>query len=635
MSQSKESSLRGTGRPASKSRRSLLIGGLAGVSIAALAGRLWQLQITQASEFVSQAETNRTRSISVPPVRGLIFDRVGRQLVRNTPVFSIWATPADIPEVDTQPVSTLLAELTDENRDEIELAVSLGRSNPAEPVRVAREVDRETALIVAERFLELPGIEIRDSTRREYSKGETLGAIVGYIGPIPAERAAEFAQRGARFDEDIGLVGIEKSFQAQLRGEDGRRLIEVEALGREVRELAATQPKSGGNIFLTIDADLQENATKLMTRYLGERGAGVAIILDPNNGDVLSMVSYPSFDNALFAEGISVDDFQRLANDSRRPLLNHAISGLYPPGSTYKLVAAAGALEENVAEPSTAIECAGHLILPSGWVFYDWLLTGHGTVNLHRAISESCNVYFYNISGGNPYTEFKGLGERRLAEFGRSFGFGTPTGIDLPNEAAGVVPDHKWKNENLSAPWVTGDTYQAAIGQGLMQASPLQLVNMYAAIGNGGTLFKPRIVDRIEDADGEVVNVPPVEEIGKIDVSPTNLSLIQRGLVETVNGPQGTGGRARTSVVTMAGKTGTAEYAGPKDRDGNAPSHAWFVGYAPADSPRIAFVVLIKDGGEGSLAAAPVARDLVELYFTDNVPPMRYIPFNAPGGPSG
>ncbi|MCY3802651.1 MAG: penicillin-binding protein 2 [Chloroflexi bacterium] len=634
MSQSQESSLRGTGRPSSKSRRSLLIGGLAGVSVAALAGRLWQLQITQASEFISQAETNRTRSVAIPPIRGLIFDRAGRQLVRNTPVFSIWATPADIPEDDTRHVSDLLAELTEEDRDEVELAISLGRSDPGEPVRVAREVSRETALIVAEKYLELPGVEIRDSTKREYSSGETLGAIVGYTGPIPAERAAEFARRGARFDEDIGLAGIEKSLQEQLRGEDGRRLIEVEALGREVRELAATPPRSGGNVFLTIDAELQQGTTELMSRYLGGRGAGVAIILDPNSGDVLSMVSYPSFDNSLFAEGISVDDFQRLANDSRRPLVNHAISGLYPPGSTYKIVAAAGALEENVAAPSTSIECAGHLILPSGWVFYDWLLTGHGSVNLHRAISESCNIYFYNISGGNPYTEFKGLGESRLAEFGRSFGFGTPTGIDLPNEAAGVVPDHKWKNDNLSAPWVTGDTYQAAIGQGLMQASPLQLVNMYAAIGNGGTLYKPRIVDRVEDADGEVVDVPAVDEIGKISVSPTNLSLIQRGLVETVNGPQGTGGRARTPVVTMAGKTGTAEYAGPKDRHGNDPSHAWFVGYAPADSPRIAFVVLIRDGGEGSLAAAPVARDLVELYFTDTIPQMRYPPFDA-GGPSG
>ena len=635
MSQSQESSLRGTGKPASKSRRSLLMGGVAAGGVAALAGRLWQLQIANGSEFAVQAEANRTRSISVPPVRGLIFDRVGKRLVRNIPVFSVWATPADIPNDETARVATVLAHLTDGIPDEIELAISLGRSDPAQPIRVARDVPRETALIVAERTLELPGIAIRDSTKREYSKGETLGAIVGFTGPIPAERAAEYSRRGVRFDEDIGLAGIEKSLQTKFRGDDGRRLIEVDALGSEVRELAVTQPKSGSNIYLTIDADLQENVAEIMKRFLGDQGAGVAIMLDPNSGDVLSMVSYPSFDNQSFAGGISSEEFEGLSSDPRRPLINHAISGLYPPGSTYKLVAAAGALEERVAEPSTAVDCAGHLILPSGWVFYDWLLTGHGTVNLHRAISESCNVYFYNISGGNPYTEFKGLGERRLAKFGHSFGFGRATGIDLPNEVPGVVPDHQWKTRNLNEPWVTGDTYQAAIGQGLVQATPLQIVNMYAAIGNGGTLFKPRIIDRIEDSNGEVLEVPPVQELGKVAVSATNMALIRSGLVEAVNGSQGTGSRARTSVVTMAGKTGTAEYAGPTDADGNPLSHAWFVGYAPAEAPRVALVVLIRDGGEGSFAAAPVARDLVELYFTGSVPAMRYVPLKSTRRASG
>ena len=308
-------------------------------------------------------------------------------------------------------------------------------------------------------------------------------------------------------------------------------MIEVEALGREVRELAVTEPQPGINAFLTIDLEFQRSVNELLNRFLGDRGAGVAIVLDPNNGDVLSMVSYPSFDNAPFAEGISAAAFERLATDDRRPLINHAISGLYPPGSTYKLVAAAGALEEKVAIPATSIECSGHLILPSGWIFYDWLLSGHGNVNLHRAISESCNVYFYNISGGNPYTEFRGLGEERLANFGREFGFGSPTGIDLPNELAGVVPDHTWKSRNLDEPWVTGDTYQAAIGQGLVQATPLQLVNMYAAIGNGGTLYKPRLVDRIEDSQGEVLEVPAVRELGKVDVSAKNLELLRRGLL--------------------------------------------------------------------------------------------------------
>ena len=344
------------------------------------------------------------------------------------------------------------------------------------------------------------------------------------------------------------------------------------------------------------------------------------------------MVSYPAFDNQLFAEGISTDDFSRLASDPRRPLINHAIAGLYPPGSTYKLVAAAGAMEEKVLAPEHIVDCPGHLILPSGWIFYDWLLTGHGEVNLHRAISESCNVYFYNVSGGNPYTDLAGLGERRLAEYSRGFGFGRATGIDLPNEQDGIVPDSEWKHDNLGEPWVTGDTYQAAIGQGFVQATPLQLLNMYAAIGNGGTLFRPRLIDRVESNVGEVIEIPPVQEMGRLPVSASNLELLRNGLLEGVHGVNGTGKQARTEVAIVAGKTGTAEYTGQLVEGGNLPSHAWFAGYAPADHPRIAFMVLIRDGGEGSQAAAPVARDIVDFYFTGSVPPMRYAPFSARRG---
>ena len=603
-----------------------MIGDLVAAANSALAVRLWELQVVRTSEFRGQAEANRTRSVSVPTVRGLIFDRLGRQLVQNVPVFAVWISPADVPEAETRRIAEELAGLTGGSADEIELAVSLGRSQPQEPVRVARDVPRETAMIIAERPLSLPGVTIRDSSKREYAEGDVLGSIVGFTGPIPAERAAEFVSHGVRFDEDIGLDGIEKSLQDVLRGRDGRRLIEVGALGEERRELAMTEPHQGKDVHLTIDTDFQRGTHEILARYLGGSGAGVAVVMDPNNGDVLSMVSYPSYDNQSFAEGISADEFGKLNSDPRRPLINHAISGLYPPGSTYKLVSAGAALEENVVSPATTIECTGSLILPSGWVFYDWLLTGHGVVNLHRAIAESCNVYFYNISGGNPYTDFAGLGERRLALYGTRFGFGKATGIDLPNESEGVVPDSRWKSEHLDQSWVTGDTYQAAIGQGFVQASPLQIANMYAAIGNGGTLYKPRIVDRIQHLATGEIEIPSVSEIGKLPISPRNLELLRRGLVEAVNGPQGTGRRAKSSVVEVAGKTGTAEYSGVPDVEGNPPSHAWFIGYAPADFPRIAFAVLIRDGGEGSLAAAPVARDIVEFFFTGEMPPMRYIP---------
>jgi len=381
-----------------------------------------------------------------------------------------------------------------------------------------------------------------------------------------------------------------------------------------------------------VEVEFQRGMHEIMARFLGDLGAGVAIVMNIDSGDVLGMVSYPAFNNQLFAEGISTEDFSRLASDSRRPLINHAIAGLYPPGSTYKLVVAAGALEEKVLSPEHIVDCPGHLTLPSGWIFYDWLLTGHGEVNIHRAISESCNVYFYNVSGGNPYTDLVGLGERRLAEYSRAFGFGRATGIDLPNELDGIVPDSEWKHDNLDEPWVTGDTYQAAIGQGFVQATPLQLLNMYAAIGNGGTLYRPRLIDRVENSQREVIDIPEVEELGRLPLSADNLERLRSGLLEAVQGVNGTGKQARSEVASVAGKTGTAEYTGQLVEGGNLPSHAWFAGYAPADRPRIAFIVLIRDGGEGSAAAALVARDIVDFYFTGTVAPMRYAPFSSRRG---
>lgn len=623
---------RPTRRPRSSSRRTLLVGAVAAASGAAIIGRLWELQIVRSSEYVVRAEANRTRQEVVSPVRGLVFDRNRTQLARNLPIFDVWVVPGDIPNNQLPNIATMLAELTSENGSELETAIRLGQGRPLDPIRIIRDVGRETALIIKEKTLDFPGITIRNSVKRKYQYGQVMGQIVGFTGPISAEQTEAYIERGVGLDEQVGLSGIEKHLQDLLRGKDGRRLIEVGALGEERQEFAYTPPESGTNLFLTMEVEFQSGVHEIMDRYLGSLGAGVAIVSNINNGDVLGLISYPTFNNQLFAGGITAKEFSLLANDPRRPLINHAIAGLYPPGSTYKLIAAAGALEEGVLAPEHIVDCPGHLILPSGWIFYDWLLTGHGKVDLHRAISESCNVYFYNVSGGNPYTDLSGLGERRLAEYSRQFGFGKATGIDLPNELNGIVPDSDWKTHNLNEHWVTGDTYQAAIGQGFVQATPLQLLNMYAAIGNGGTIYRPRLIDRIESDRGQVVKIPPIEEIGRLPLSISNLKIIQNGLLEAVQGGNGTGKRARTETAIVAGKTGTAEYTGPVVEGGNLPSHAWFAGYAPADHPKIAFMVLIRDGGEGSQAAAPVARDIVDFYFSGTVPPMRYPPFSTRKG---
>ncbi len=618
---------RGSGLPRSSSRRALILGGVAAAGGAALIGRLYDLQIVRGGEYTGQAEANRTRQEAVAPLRGLLFDRNGTRLVRNLPIFNVWALPGDVPEDRIVGVAMMVAELTDGDAADLQTLLTISQSRPLDAIRLARDIPRETALIIQERTLDLPGVTVRDSARREYSHGEVMGELVGFTGPISAERADEFLEQGVGLDEDVGLAGLENQLQDVLRGKDGRRLIEVGALGEERREFAFTPPEPGRNLYLTVEVEFQRGLHEIMGRFLGDEGAGVAIVTAIDSGDVVGMASYPTFDNQLFAEGVSTADFSALASDPRRPLINHAVAGLYPPGSTYKLITAGASLEEEVVGPDHIIDCSGHLILPSGWVFYDWLLTGHGPVDLHRAISESCNVYFYNVSGGNPYTELAGLGEQRLAEYSRGFGFGSATGIDLPNELAGTVPDHEWKQDRLEEPWVTGDTYQAAIGQGFVQATPLQLMNMYAAIGNGGTLYRPRLIDRIESQTGEVVEVPAVEEIGRLPLSAANLQRLRDGLIEAVHGVNGTGKRARSEVAVIAGKTGTAEYTGQLVEGGNLPSHAWFAGYAPAEHPRIAFMVLIRDGGEGSKAAAPVARDIVEFYFTGEVPAMRYAPF--------
>ncbi len=605
-------------------RRKLILGTAAGGAGALLVGRMWQLQIFQHEDLALEAEANRTRVEEVPPVRGMVFDASGRRLADNVPVFDFWLDSTGV-DIETLPDLVESTAATIE-ADPGELFRTLERAilNGFGEIEIARNLDRNSALAVRENTFRWPGIELRPRYRREYFDGPTMGQLVGFTGPIPAESRDAYLDRGVSLAEDVGLSGIEMRFQDDLRGTSGRRLLEVGALKQDIRELHYTAPVTGANIHLTIDTPFQSGITAILERFLSPEGAGVVIVLDPRNGNVLALVDYPTFDNSSFAAGISDDEFQGLIADPRHPLINHAISGLYPPGSTFKIVAAAAALGEGVVNAETPFQCAGHLILPSGWIFHDWLANGHGTVDLHRAIAESCNVYFYKISGGDPYAGFSGVRDKALARYARDFGFGRATGIDLPHESVGTVPDRTWKQTALGAPWVTGDTYQAAIGQGFVQVNPLQLANMYAAIGNGGTLYRPRLVTHLTNSNGATIRRIESEAIGQLPVTGAHLALIRHALDEAVQGINGTGFRARTGTVRFAAKTGTAEYAGRRDENGNLPSHSWFAGYAPHEDPEIAFAVLIRDGGEGSHTAALVARDVLEFHFGGKVPPLRY-----------
>ena len=605
-------------------RRKLLLGGAAGAAGALLVGRMWQLQIFQHEDLSLEAEANRTRVEEVPPVRGLVFDASGRRLADNVPVFDFWIDTEGFDIESLADLVDLVAEPIGAESQELFRTLERAILNGFGEVEIARNLDRETALAIRQNTYRWPGIELRPRYRRQYFEGPTMGQLVGFTGPVPAESRDAYLDRGANLAEEVGLAGIEMYYQDELRGTGGRRLLEVGALKQDIRELHYTAPVTGANIHLTIDTPFQQGITAILERFLAPDGAGVVIVLDPRNGNVNALVDYPTFDNSSFAAGISDDEFQGLISDPRHPLINHAISGLYPPGSTFKIVAAAAALEEGVVDAATPFDCGGHLILPSGWIFYDWLESGHGAVNLHRAISESCNVYFYKISGGDPHAGFSGVRDKALAQYAREFGFGRGTGIDLPHESVGTVPDRTWKRSALGAPWVTGDTYQAAIGQGFVQVNPLQLANMYAAIGNGGTLYRPRLVTHLTNSNGTTIRRIEPQSAGQLPVTDANLALIRQALEDAVQGVNGTGFRARTDAVRFAAKTGTAEYAGQRDANGNLPSHSWFAGYAPSDRPEIAFAVLIRDGGEGSHTAALVARDVLEFYFGGTVPPLRY-----------
>lgn len=605
-------------------RRGLMLGVGALVGNAALAGRLWQLQVVETDRYRDQATRNRLRIDPVRPVRGLIYDRNHEPLTRNVPVFGVWVTPADVPKAHEASLISTLAALTGERPADLQFRLDIARRDPGRPARLAPDVPRDSALVIAERRNDLPGVQVRADVHRKYLHGDAFGHLLGFVGPVPAESVEEYQSQGVGFDEDVGLSGIERSFQGVLRGVDGSRAVEIDALGGELRKISAEAPVEGGNVMLTISVREQRAIREILARHLALRdgGAGVVVVVRPNDGSIVALVSLPDYDNNTFGTGGDPDELKRLITDPRRPLINHAIAGLYPPGSSYKVIAAAAALETGVVLPQTKILCEGKLVLPSGWAFNDWLPSGHGLVDLHRGISESCNIYFYNVSGGNPHTNLTGFGNRRMVEFEHGFGFGKTSGIDLPGEAAGLVPTEEWKRSNLGQPWVTGDTYHAAIGQGLVQVTPLQIAMMYSAIGNGGRLLRPRLVDRLIDSQGNVLQRPPVRERGRLPISAEHLQLLRNALLEAVNGPNGTGRRARSEATIVAGKTGTAEYSGARDAAGNLPSHAWFAGYAPADKPEYGFAVLVRDGGEGSFAAAPVARDIIDYLMTGRMPPL-------------
>ena len=640
--------------------RLIVYRGLLLLTLLILVGQLGRLQVVQGAEYQRAADVNRFRLAIDTAPRGVIYDRRGYQLVRNLPLLSVAIVPAYLPE-DGQERLALLTRLADL------LAVPLRRPlheftagtkagpqptetpllevletaqlAPYSSARVKSDVPREIALLLEEEHLDWPGVIIQTDSEREYIHGALTSHVLGFVGPIPADQAEAYEAEGYDPNTDsVGLTGIEFSFESTLRGVSGEKLVEVDVAGREVRTVG--EPKSaapGYNLRLTLDLDLQSKVQELLSQQLKALGKkqGVVIAIDPRSGEVLAMVSLPAYDNNLFTGGISVDDLRALQKNPARPLVNHAISGMLPPGSTYKLIVASAGLEEGVITSDTILHCGGILWLPNRYYpedpslaqpFYCWVHTDyggrHGSMSIVSALGQSCDIFFYQVGGGYR-SSFQGLGEERMAQYAELFGMGATTGIDLPGESTGLVPGAKWKRANYRESWTTGDTYNMAIGQGFVLSTPLQMVDLAATVANGGTLYRPQLVREVLDSAGNTIRAFSPDVIRTVPVSASNLSLVRQGMRAAVAGPGGTAWELRSLKVAAAGKTGTAEFFedtnkdGLPDRDseGNLPTHAWFVGFAPYENPEIALVVFIHGGGQGSAAAVPVARDILAYYF--------------------
>jgi penicillin-binding protein 2 len=578
----------------------------------ALFSRLLFLQIIDGERYTFFSENNRIRLKRIPGNRGMVFDSRGQLLVDSRPSFDLLFVPedADNPDRTLRQLSQYL------KRDEKELLAiyEQSRSRAAfDEITLGRDVDWSTVVAVETHQLDLPGVTLRVRPRRNYVDGPAGAHVLGYLGEIGPNQLKNFKERGYTIGDEIGHFGLEKVWETFLRGRNGGQQVEVDALGRRVRVLHEVADVPGYTVHLTLDRQLQQAAFEALN---GKEGT--IVVLDVNSGAVLAMVSTPAFDPNVFARGIKADEWRNLIKDRLRPLSNRAIQGQYPPGSTFKIIMAIAGLEEGLIQPESRIFDPGfHQV--GNRAFRDWKKEGHGSVDLHKALVESCDVYFYQAG--------QRIGIDRIAKYARAFGLGEKTGIALDDEKGGLVPDSEWKRKRFRQPWYPGETPSVAIGQGYLTVTPLQLANMMAAVANGGTVYRPYMVRRVESVEGALIQEYGPEKIRTIPLKAETLQRVRSALWDVVKGARGTGGAARTSIVNIAGKTGTAQVAEMRGaylkseqlayfiRD-----HAWFVAYAPAQDPKIAVVTLVEHGGHGGSAAAPLAKKVIETYFETRTP---------------
>ncbi len=636
--------------------------------------QLVRLQVTGFDAYTVRAIDNRQQRLTLPAPRGVVYDRNGVLLAQNVPAISVLITPALLPE-DSGRLAELyarLSELTgvpvstppldagnatgnrigdDSPSPGIQELVFLQETNaPYRPVVIAPDISREQALVLGAELRTMPGVQLEVRALRDYPTGALTAHVVGYMGPITEDQSDFYVNLG--FDparDRIGYAGIENRMQDVMAGRNGYKEVEVDVAGRELRTLGEGQaPVPGQSVVLTIDVRLQAAAAAALANRMKIENQiaqadtnplrppqpvtnGVAIAINPQTGEVLAMVSLPTYDNTMFSRFIPATYYQEMADHPYKPLFNNAISGEYPPGSVFKVAVAAGALQEGVVTAEQEIFDPGEIIITNRYFPNDpgktrrvvcYNRAGHGDVNFITGIAVSCDVYFYALGGGYEAGGVKdgGLGIDRVHKYATMLGFDQLTGIELPGERKGLIPTRDWKRLNIGENWSTGDTYIASIGQGYVLSTPLQVLMAHTPfINRDGFVRKPTLIREVRDGEGNVLRTASVQNHSQTALTPYVIDQVSLGLRQVMI--DGTGKKLGVEGINLAGKSGTAEYcdnvaqAADRCQFGAWPAHSWMVAYAPYEKPEIAVVVFVYSGEEGSTVAGPVAQEIIDAYF--------------------
>ncbi|MDD3640345.1 MAG: penicillin-binding protein 2 [Atribacterota bacterium] len=551
---------------------------------------LWYLQIIKGQEYQQRAMSNCIRSLVEEAPRGEIYDKEGVLLITNRPSVNLSVIPAEVD--DYQLLSSEISTIIPVEESLIAEKFQRTKYNPFQSQTIKRDLDKEQIVAIEEQKYKFKGTILTVQPERKYLYDSLASHILGYVNEISVDELKSTGYSHLSGGDIVGKSGIERYYDSYLRGEKGNKEVEIDALGREVLTLEEIEPIAGNDIFLTIDSHLQAFIENMI---IGEKSA--IIVSEVQTGKILAMVSQPGYNPNIFTQQISVEQWQEISQSTENILCNRNIQSIYPPGSIFKLVTAIAVLEEGLVNLNEKIYCPGYFELGDSR-FKCWRETGHGNQTFLEAISNSCNVFFYNMG--------QRLGIDKLSQYAAMLGLGEKTGIDLPGELEGLLPSQDWKKRTLNQIWFPGDTVNLSIGQGYLVTTPFQIHTMLSIIVNDGIKYRPYHVEKIISQSGELVEQFMPEIMGKTDISAETFQTVKKGMKMVIE--SGTGKNAQVENMEVAGKTGTAQ-------NSHGENHAWFVGYAPYQDPEICITVFVEHGGDGSQAAAPLAREIIQEYF--------------------